>query len=349
MKDRGMTLVELMVTLVILLLMAGALFSVMSLYRTTYLKKVKIAETQIQLPLGVDLLRRDLQYAGFGLPWKFPENYEYTEATDAEASPYNDAPSDPPRPVVGDDGVGPNGSDYLVLKGSILGWSEASQKWGILSGGTSDNIAYPEPDIFTTEDYVLILEPVSQEFKAFPVAGNQLFCPGGGSFCPPSADETYLIYGLTASANFTRPFNRVDYYLDTDPNEVPARCAPGTGVLVRALLKADGTRNPVSVLECVADFQVFLWWDLDGDGTAETRTGLGEILDQAYDARFERDHLRLAEVFLVYHEGGPDPNFTYPRSTVDLGTYSFDLSGISNYQRYRWEALHFSVVFQNLR
>ncbi len=337
-----MTLVELLVSMVLLLLIVAALASTMSLFRIVYLRRVKMAETQIQLPLGVEILRRDLGHAGFGLPWKLNVNYQ-------EPAPYNDSPSNPPRAVVGGNGVGPNGSDYLVLKGTNLALSDTVSKWGWISFGKTN----PEPDIFTADDYVIMLKPESRELvmngATFLINGNALDCSQTHAFCPQVDNETYLIYGLSTNDNFTRPFNRADYYITLNGTQVPSRCAQNTGVLVKALLDAQGNFKTYPLLPCVADFQVYLWWDLDEDGQSETRTDVDYMVSQNYDAEFIRDHLKMAEVFVVYHEGGKDPNFTYPSNTIGTLNYNFDLSAIPDYQHYRWEILHFVSTFRNLQ
>ncbi len=75
---------------------------------TQFKQQSKVAETQIEGIVGLDLLRRDIEQAGFGLPWNIAT--AVTTATYSEASgnvspltfppsDYNDAP-DPPRAIL---------------------------------------------------------------------------------------------------------------------------------------------------------------------------------------------------------------------------------------------------------
>lgn len=263
----------------------------------------KIAETNIEGIVGLELLRSDLEQAGFGLPWYFPDDtVNYSEATVAPAGSVtnsvarNDAPGNPPRAVVGIDGDNINfagtvngnanitgivkGSDYLVIKSTGITGSDTAQKWTYILneneptprawGGTSD---------LATTDRVIVIKPKvgDTRLRELSMDGSTFFTQFSlsfpANFSPTKPTETYLIYGVDPSTDLKRPFNRADYYVGI-PVVLPQRCAVGTGVLYKAVLsQADGTfpaANTTPLLDCVADMQVVFGFDTDQDGIIDT-------------------------------------------------------------------------------
>src|SRR5690242_6337839 len=107
--QEGHTLVELVVTMLI--------FSVVTALITVSFNRIvgsssqltKAAETDIAGMIGLELLRSDLESAGFGLPWSLPAGVQYHEtAKDPSDTPmvsgypgtlpsnFNDKPDDTP-------------------------------------------------------------------------------------------------------------------------------------------------------------------------------------------------------------------------------------------------------------
>src|SRR6185369_5938832 len=104
---------------------------------------MKSVETDIGGLIGLELLRIDLGFAGYGLPWSLGGAVYKTEC---ESRPINGVGIDPasfndednwapwpPRAFVLGDNQGVNGSDYLVLKGSALGLTRGSRGWSYLN------------------------------------------------------------------------------------------------------------------------------------------------------------------------------------------------------------------------
>lgn len=57
---------------------------------TQFKQQSKIAESNIENIIGLELLKRDIEHAGFGLPWNIPVGLTYQEASSSPASNYNE-------------------------------------------------------------------------------------------------------------------------------------------------------------------------------------------------------------------------------------------------------------------
>jgi hypothetical protein len=154
------------------------------------------------------------------------------------------------------------------------------------------------------------------------------------------------------------PFNRADYFISNA--NVPLRCAPGTGVLVKAVVShddgdfdsdEDGTDDFMPLLDCVADMQVIYRRDITGDGIIDNTTD--DIYTIPLTAQQIREQVKEVRVYILGHEGQRDPNYTYPNNSITVGEFglgnNFDLTGIANYQNYRWKIYTIVVNPNNLR
>src|SRR5690349_18389967 len=135
----GYTLVELLVVMAIFLVVLAVTSVSFQRIVSSSGQLLKGAESNIEGMIGLELLRMDLESAGVGLFWSVdaPAGWVgYHEADPVKeplAAMYNDAPSAPPRAVVAGDGVGYNGSDYLVVKGTPVARNRTARKWSYLS------------------------------------------------------------------------------------------------------------------------------------------------------------------------------------------------------------------------
>jgi hypothetical protein len=108
----------------------------------------KISETNTEGLVGLELMKTDLEHAGYGLPWCFPYNtITYGEAvTAAPANTLNDAPGNPPRALAAINNITFNAnvnanvniikvvtnSDYLTIKSALVSGTDAAQKWSYI-------------------------------------------------------------------------------------------------------------------------------------------------------------------------------------------------------------------------
>jgi prepilin-type N-terminal cleavage/methylation domain-containing protein len=388
-REAGFTLVELLITMVIFVFTIAAATNIFVPLLMQFKQQSKVAETQIEGIVGLDLLRRDIEQAGFGLPWNIAT--AVTTATYSEASgsvspltfppsDYNDAPG-PPRAILSDDNLGLNGSDYLVIKATTVAANNASMKWAYVVqedvGGVVQSVVKvwgPSVEDLVATDRVIVMIP------SRGTNNQRILVDSGGVFSvqfqnvPDSAyspgmeRDLYLIYGVDPATDLRMPFNRADYYLRGAGGGFtpPPRCAPGTGVLMKSVIsQATGARGAgMPLLDCVADMQVVFGVDVDNDGDFEPWVGgswdsyTGDI--SALNALQVRQQVREIRVYLLAHEGQKDTTYTYPNATVALpaapdpgaasgSTFGFVAAGVTDWQNYRWKIYRIVVKPNNLR
>ncbi|NWF75073.1 MAG: prepilin-type N-terminal cleavage/methylation domain-containing protein [Nitrospirae bacterium] len=384
-KEGGFTLVELLITMVVFVLTIAAATGIFVPMLTQFKQQSKIAESNIENIIGLELLKRDIEHAGFGLPWNIPVGITYQEASSSPASNYNEptvsGTTNPPRAILSGNNVNftnvVNGSDYLVLKATNIAMSDASAKWTeviskidatgnkktmVRSWGSSvDDLSTSERVIVLIpskgENNQRILKTSDNDSTKFSVQFNQNF---PADFAPPQG-EVYLVYGVTPVADpidtaLRMPFNRADYYISK--LNIPQKCASNTGVLRKAVLNHSGTFQGGihQILDCVADMQVIFGRDTDNDGDVDNRTDdLSGLTAQQI-----REQVKDIRVYILAHEGQKDSNFTYcqdPPSCSDKTIYvgeqglgrDFDLTTIPDWQNYRWKLDRIVVKPKNLR
>ncbi len=204
-RQRGMTMVELMVSLAVVLLVIGAATTAYLKLLRTYTNQGNLAENYMANLTGLEMLRYDIEMAGLGLPAPptaaLPPGVTYTEAAaqgaNAPAPPYdpaalNDATSSVPRAFVQLDNGGANNSDVLAIKSTAANLNPTSKKWSMISragpaapavvkmwgGGQSldpvmDFTAGPPADMFIILDnnYQLEADPSNNFNWCFPFVG----------------------------------------------------------------------------------------------------------------------------------------------------------------------------------
>jgi prepilin-type N-terminal cleavage/methylation domain-containing protein len=356
--DDGYTLVELVVVMFIFAVVMTIISASFNKIVASSGQITKAGETDIGGLIGLELFRSDLELAGFGLPWSLPGAVIYSESSDdvladcpdgcpkAKASAFNDAPSNAPRAYVVGDNVGYNGSDYLVLKGTALGMSATSRKWSYLSYSSTGAVIKPSKsaDFELTpgnSDRVIVIKSGITSGSAIrelvtngpgsssiSLLLNQPLSPG---FLPASKDDnyTYLVYGVAPadSSALSFPFNRADYFIsrkDKDPN-IPSTCADNTGVLYKTVINQSPPPTKFPLLDCVADMQVVLYMDTNGDGKVDYHPHLS---DSEFTAGDLREQLKEIRVYILAQQGKKDAGYSYPLENLPIivGDASLDQS-----------------------
>lgn len=384
-NDSGFTLIELLMYFVVLGILMGIVFNSFQDNLFVNTRQSGIAQTKIETGIGIDLLRTDLEHAGFGLPWNFPSNITYTEA--AQLSGASDAPC--AYSSEESSALSINNSDYLVIRGSNMALSTAAQSWGIvgrLGGAGTHAVAVQSmgDNTFANKDYVIVLRPVngSGELRELIMNGNNFSTQVTGAanpfsllsdaFAPAETandpdGEKYLIYGIN-NASIRRPFNRSDYYIKAYATK-PNHCAPNTGVLVKAVEnQADdnfSALNTADIADCVADFQVVYYLDTDDDGGWDRRVDANGL--SGFTAATIRSQVKAVHCYILTHEGSKDQKFTYSNTTINVGELTtnglalvvdsgvtlgraFDLSATigGDWAHYRWKVYSLAITPTNL-
>lgn len=362
-----------MVTLVISVFVLAAASQMFASLLTQFKQQGKMAESSMEAAVGLEIMRRDIKSAGYGLPWAIGNAVYYEAPTASNAGAFNDATSGVPRAIIANNPSfsTTNDSDYLVIKSVSVARNGASSKWTTLSSDNARRLWTPASENLGTNDRVIVLSPgltntislVSDGVTFWAKFNDPANSSASGStygFRPPDKSETRIIYGVDPDTDLRMPFNRADYYIST--SEVPDRCAPHTGVLVKAVvdqadgdfdLDGDGSADELPLLDCVADLQVVFRRDTDGNGTIDNTT---DDLS-ALTAEQIRDQVKEVGVYILAHEGQKDPTYSYSSSTIYVGDSSigggrnFDLSARigPGWENYRWKVYSLIEKPENLR
>jgi prepilin-type N-terminal cleavage/methylation domain-containing protein len=376
-RQRGFTLIELLLVIAIMALVMAATSKMFIALLNEFKQQSKIAESNIEGIVGLELLRQDIERAGYGLPWEVPIIYN-----EAAVTTYNDCsgvgPCNAPRPIVTgnntdfvDTTVTPNSqSDYLVIKAANVIRNAASQKWTYLVTGatkTWDTSMVPSENPSNT-DYVIVLSPgatTSDQRTLLTDGGGNWYkqYSGVSSFWPSSGDpQPLFVYDIIDNTGLTglrMPFNRADYYISTSASYAASMCAPNTGTLIKAMIShVNGAKTDIlPLLDCVANMQVVFRLDTNGDGLIDTATddisGLNALLT--------RQQVKEIRVYILAHEGQMDKNFTYQNSspapcTSATQIYVGDPSigggrcfNIGTNTNYRWKIYTITIQPKNMR
>lgn len=373
--EHGYTMIELMVVMLI--------FSVvMTLISVSFSRMVrgsgqllKSAETDIGGLIGLELMRSDMESAGFGLYWKVSAGASlppYIEAPDhlvlvncpggcPNASPstfddrtYSEDPYIPRAYRVGNN-VSYNGSDYLVLKATAMGANKVSRVWGYLNYSGAGGVTPPRDAWsarFKILDRVIVLKSgisEGREVRELVLDKNDkdqliftAFYPSSfdvGKFSPKEPGDNFLVYGIdkpdksdvTLPLRF--PFNRADYYVSR-PDDMSPTCAPGTGVLYKTVITHSDPSPPhkprsiYPILDCVADMQMVLYMDSNGDSVVDYRAD-GEELETK-NALETRNELKEIRVYILAQQGRRDDSYLYPVSDPERAILVGDPALIEN-------------------
>ncbi len=369
-KKSGFTLPELLLAMGMSILVIAAASSVFIALLGQSRTQSKIAQSNESL-VGLDILIRDIQSAGYGLTWDNPTPVNYTE-TAANLFALDDAPNGAPKAIAIQDNVTAytspntmfNGSDYLVIRSVNVARSDASERWSyvgisnVIHLWTSANAA----ENFQLNDRLIVLNPKGKTSRPLVIgsSGNfyTTYASGGAladsTLAPTDPNDTYLVYDLSTT-NLARPFNRADYFISAsalDGAPVPSRCAPNTGVLYKAILQQDGSYSYQSLVDCVADFQLIFGMDNDGDGDFQPGVSTDGYSTSLAGLTAQQIRSQVAELklYILTHEGGRDANYTHAVNPILVGISptlgrNFDVGSNRNY---RWKVYEITVKPFNL-
>ncbi len=156
-RENGFSLIELIIVVAILGFVLAAMSDMFVGLLRGFKQQSKITETNIEGVIGLEMLRRDIQSAGYGLPWIIPASTTYSEATNATALAYNDVAPNPPRAILS--GFDTSNRAYLVIKAINVARNDACTKWThLLSSGATTSWTPPSENLKST-DKVIVISP----------------------------------------------------------------------------------------------------------------------------------------------------------------------------------------------
>jgi prepilin-type N-terminal cleavage/methylation domain-containing protein len=347
-REDGFSLVELMITMIVFVFFIAAASQVFTGLLTQFKQQSKIAETNIEGIVGLEILRQDIEHAGYGLPWNL-NGAGYNEIVSELATPwidrdFNDGPPDnpargtdvagasnPPGAFRSGNSYGLNGSDVLVIKAINVARNDTCEKWTTLKASPFTSpfnprewtpaLTPPQGEDLAPTDRVIVLMPGSTDANGRTLVVNgtnfsTTFSSVTSSPWPPTDPaETRIVYGIkpigSPASDPRMPFNRADFYVRRPTTNMPQRCAPSNnmGILYKGTVNhADGLLTELPLLDCVADMQVDFWLDTDGDGNINWPPS-DNI--SALTAQQIRDQVKEVRVYIVAHEGQRDVNHDF--------------------------------------
>jgi prepilin-type N-terminal cleavage/methylation domain-containing protein len=359
-RTAGFTLVEMLIAIAIVSVVLAAASSFFIASVGQFKRQTKITESNVEGVLGLELLRQDLESLGFGLPWNnLAGGYTERPGATAAIAALDDTPT-PPRAVVSIDCAAftVNSSDYLVIRSARVGMSPAAGKWTTLTQANVKRNWTPNEYNMANPDYVIVLAVGSTPAnrRSLVTSGGSFFTQFNNTagFVPVEPYSANIVYGI-GSTPPDRPFNRAEYYIgnaaSNPPVTVPQKCAPNTGVLVKAPVAHDGgagsTPELLPLVDCAADMQVIYGLDNNADGTVDNWT---DDIDTGLTAEDIRAQLAEIRVHILAQEGQRDDSYTSSITSFYVGSEgcgnNFAISG--SLLNYRWKVYSIAVKPKNL-
>lgn len=297
-NERGFSLVELLITMGVFVLAIAAASNILTGLLTQFKQQSKIAESNIEGVVGLEMMRNDVEQAGYGLPWNLNNGVYNAEAvndlnTAWDDTAFNDQPNVPRAIVTGRPAggfqIGANQvSDVLVVKAASVSTAAVARKWTYIANTGAANLiktwGRADEDLGNTDRVIVINSEALPnqggqgalinnggvfftKVQGLPVKGGAAtaFEPLTGSF------NSFIVYGISDTVDPRMPFNRADYYVRQPAAGMPARCEPTTGNLYKGTINhADGKHAELPLLDCVGYMKVVLALDMNDDGTAGT-------------------------------------------------------------------------------
>lgn len=366
--NKGFSLVELLVYMVVLSVIMTAVFKAFQSVIAPTIQQTSISESKLEVNMGIDLLRTDIEHAGYGLPWMFEGGINYSEP-----ALFSDAPSGLPRALASADTSASslNNSDYLTIKATNVTRNGASQAFGYVTRDTGHNIVVHSlsTDAAISADRVIVIRPevAPNQLRQLQMNGSAWVAQPTSmtNFAPPKSpndllgrSERYIFYGIDETSAM-RPFNRTDYFINNV--NIPSHCAPNTGVLQKATVNQNNDNfSFMPIVDCVADFQVVYHLDTDGDGGWDTISDANAL--NGLTAKQIREQVKEVRCYILTHEGGLDGSYTHSTATINVGEMNQDntslLAGQTRdlstliggaWQNYRWKVYSLAITPKNLR
>jgi len=350
-SNKGFSLVEMVVVCLIFAVVIGITGDAFNRIVSMSLSLNKSAESNISGVVGLQLMRSDLQAAGYGLPWSFSKAITYDEATTQPGLGMGMSAGDyVPRAVISINNISSGAQDVvfdktdtLAIRGQTLATNSASKCWTYVESQvlptvnpTPHPVGWKSENLQNSHNVIMIagvvnMAPVNQLIVNDATGKwNTTFDNYSTLGKPPvyndaeKKSDAYIIYGVSDAglASLRMPFNRADYYVrrptsaDAAWFRMPQRCNPATGLLIKGVVNQNnGNYTEIPVLECVLDMQVV--YSVRNPPSSATLTDVSDI--SALSAQDIREQLKEIKVYLLAQDGGRDRNYTYPNATVGVG------------------------------
>ncbi len=313
---KALTLVELVVVLVITMLVFSAVYFGYTFLFKKYLRQTTTSTLQIESAVGVEVIRQDIEHAGYGIGLDEPTLPIKTE-------------------------VDSSGKYHLKIHSTYNISNDLTRGWALVKctgAGSSPTQLAPnpssEPFPSTKAVFLSLTGDIASGYSDFT-------CPDAGYYLAYPVPKITLGSGESfVCAN--QACVEIEYYLYNTSSKNPL-CPnlPSLGRKVSWKKRGGVIGRLTPIVDCVADFKVRYNW-----GTKTYVDPTGATIAGATSEE-ERENLKLVHIYLLVREGKYDPNYTFTGTTTVDGV-TLNLPSTPDAIHYRWKVVKLSVEPMNL-
>lgn len=356
-NNRGFSLVEMIIVMALFIVVIGITGDAFNRIVSKSLSLTNSAESNIAGIVGLEILRTDIESAGYGLPWSFSQPITYSEAADNPGLLLNDngrtystdsAQNNIPRAVLSIDGYAPGddtetlgGTDVLTVRAQTIATNATAKRWTYVESEVLPTVnPSPVPHTWTSDnllatDRVIVMQPIAAMKPT-----NQLVAAGSASskwsatfdkydtIGKPAVyndaekkSDAFIIYGVNDDTDLRMPFNRADYYVRR-----PATTENSWIRLPNRCHPGTGVLFKGVVGQASGQYQELplLECVLDMQVVYSLRTsGSASTIDvsdiSGLTPEQVREQVKEVQVYILTHVGGKDLSYTNPNSTIVVG------------------------------
>ncbi|NPA51507.1 MAG: prepilin-type N-terminal cleavage/methylation domain-containing protein [Aquificae bacterium] len=339
MKNKGFTILEFLITTVIMAIIMGAIYYTYANLFKKSRTEIYYQESELEKNIGLELLRLDIEHAGFGI----------SSIEECPSLRWGNAFPLPPN--CDDDLNFPR--NVLVIRSMINNADTTELGWVFVDCSTGNWPTSPplliDERFDKTNNKLIFIDASTGNFEDIGTFG---ICPN---------NRVYLAYPYQDTTNMDNCKNqiychRIVYKIALTSSD--DTCHPNTRNLIRGI---DGTSGSggYPVISCVGDFKILVDIDIDNDGISDMEYQEYNLLDinnnGVVDASEIMRALKRVHVYILMQVGKKDPKYNFPKTKLTLeeptGTVvEFDLPSVigTDYQYYRWKIFKISVNPMNL-
>ncbi len=336
-RDKGLSIVELVITMfIVLLVLSGAYFTYTNLLKGFKQETISV-ETEIEKLVGTELLRLDLEHAGYGMgedePF-FPIEW-YEDASLGSYERYME-------------------SKKLIIRATLNNTNKKTYGW-ILFKCSSSSIPLKDSIVVDsrldkTNNSIVLLDDRKKIASTSTDLKLTDECPNEGVFLGFPIDRDYVNKVGKFDCRF-QICHAVNYTFST--SNPLGDCNPNTKNLLR---------EGKPILDCVADMKIQYWLDTNQDGKIDkvgsspieldndhlNETKNNDFVDLDGDGKITspeiRKQLKLISVYLLMQDGKKDPEFVFDAPSGYVETQdNVKLRLPPDFQHYRWKVIKITV------
>lgn len=324
MKKKGMSLIELLVTIAIFTVVMAAVYTTFINLLRGYKQESKIIESQVAELLNTEIIRVDLLNMGLGVA---DDEVKVDGTTPVYPATYDDTSIKTITINSTYDRNDPKTQGWLLLKceGSAGSYTCDVAK-------TSDDNAYSD----WSANYYSGIKVMDTNASYMGEFGDEVTYDNTYTF----GDTMFYAMGYPYDSTKTEKFNSVVYTLGTTCGTItlPSNCHPSTKMLCRG--------NDV-VAECISDIKFYFGYE-SGGNIVYTKALSGD----------EHRAVKRAVLYGVVQQGIKDKDYSFEGSAVTFdrdfevaGSYaeSINIPTTNNAGNYRWHLFSVDVKSVNIK